>query len=205
MRSLALISVGALLLACGDDGSTDSTTIDETGQTSMTMTSSETGSTTDHGSSSSTSVSTSDTSSDAESSSGSSSAGSSSGVDSSSGSEGSGDPDGVACFFAPAPCMAGDVCCTGLDDVAMCQAADAQCDGVLVACDGAEDCGDQLCCGTDNGGTECADSCTGYHICNGDNDCNDGESCCPNGGGAPNGGLQHCTTLEQGQECPLPP
>lgn len=204
MRSLVLISMGAFLLACGDDGSADNTTIDETGQTTMT-TSSETGSTTDQGSSSSsTSVSTSDTSSEAGSSSGSSGVESSSGVDSSSGSESGGDPDGVACFFAPAPCMAGEVCCAG-NDVSVCQAPDARCDGELVVCDGTEDCSDQLCCGTDGGGTECADTCTGYHICNGDNDCNEGESCCPNGGGAPNGGLQHCMTLEMGEECPLPP
>jgi hypothetical protein len=164
MRSLASILIFALL-GCGDDGSTDRTTIDETGQTTMTT---------------------------------------SSGVESSSGSEGGSDPDGVVCFFAPAPCMAGEVCCTA-DDASVCQAADAICDGQLFVCDGAEDCGDQLCCGTDNGSTECADSCTGYHICNGDDDCNEGESCCPNGGGLPNGGLQHCTTLADGEECPQPP
>jgi hypothetical protein len=212
MRSVGLMVVVAGVLGCGgDDSSNDNTSIDDTTiSTSMTEGGS---SSSASGSESSTSASTSMTtttesgSSSADSGSSSVDSGSSSAESGSSSTDtGSGGPDGVECFFAPAPCVVGEVCC---EDVRLgessCIDADAQCMGVALICDGPEDCLGQLCCGTNDGGSECADSCEGYHLCHDDGDCNEGESCCPNGGGSPNGPLDHCTTLEMGMECPQPP
>src|SRR5262245_10509989 len=190
MRWVGLVVVVAGVLGCGgDDSSNDNTSIDDTTiSTSMTEGGS---SSSASGSETSTTVSTSMTTTEGSSSadSGSSSADSggsgSSSADSGSTETGSGDPDGVVCFFAPGPCAAGEVCCEDSQSgESSCIGADAQCMGIALVCDGPEDCGGQLCCGTNDGGSECADSCEGYHLCHDEGDCNDGESCCPNGGGA---------------------
>lgn len=107
--------------------------------------------------------------------------------------------DGVNC--AGTPCAVGEVCCDGegIDCTTL-----AGCPGVVYACDGPEDCDGSSCC-LGSAGSACG-TCTGStRYCHTEADCSTGETCCPNGGAVPAGGFMHCTTLEPGTSCPLPP
>jgi hypothetical protein len=103
-----------------------------------------------------------------------------------------GDPDAaggggggeIAC--GDTTCTGGQICCVTTGGpggfTSECTAADA-CKGNPVTCDGPEDCGDGVCCGSfgDGGGgaaCESADTCMTV-ICHDDGDClGEGETCC---------------------------
>lgn len=107
--------------------------------------------------------------------------------------------DGVNC--AGTACAVGEVCCDGegIDCTTL-----AGCPGVVYACDGPEDCAGSSCC-LGSAGSACGTCAGSTRYCHTEADCSTGETCCPNGGAVPAGGFMHCTTLEPGTGCPLPP
>ncbi|MBI5481015.1 MAG: hypothetical protein HY906_19305 [Deltaproteobacteria bacterium] len=80
-------------------------------------------------------------------------------------------------------------CCItggGGGGTATCIDATAQCQGVVISCDGPEDCptGTPICCvsfGGGGGGVACTDACQGTQLCRLDTDCGSGEKCCGSG------------------------